>query len=143
MGNGDLLRQLQEIGNAADLLAKLKVQLVGQLDEARQIADDEAKERHSLLGKYKNLEHELEGAKEQMEEEAAAKSEVLRQLVQRQQEADQWRHKYEMDGLAKAEELEMAKMKLQARLTEGQSTIEQLNAKLAQVEKIKQKIQVD
>merc|ERR1711936_932761 len=127
--NGDLLRQLQEIGNAADLLAKLKVQLVGQLDEARQIADDEAKERHSLLGKYKNLEHELEGAKEQMEEEAAAKAEVLRQLTQRQQEADQWRHKYEMDGLAKAEELEMAKMKLQARLTEGQSTIEQINTK--------------
>ena len=85
----------------------------------------------------------LKVPKNKRKEEAAAKAEVLRQLTQRQQEADQWRHKYEMDGLAKAEELEMAKMKLQARLTEGQSTIEQLNAKLAQVEKIKQKIQVE
>merc|ERR1711993_227798 len=37
--------------------------------------------------------------------------------------------------------LEMTKMKLQARLAEGQNTIEQLNAKLAQVEKARQKNQ--
>merc|ERR1711981_1320433 len=139
--NGDLLRQLQEMENSANMMAKVKSQLVSQLDEARQIADDEAKERHSLLGKFKNLEHELEGVKEQMEEEVGAKAEILRQLGQRQQEADQWRQKYEIDALAKAEELEMSKMKLQARLAEAQSTIEQLNSKLVQVEKAKQKLQ--
>jgi len=139
--NADLLRQLQEMENSANMLAKVKAQLVSQLDEARQIADDEAKERIALLGKFKNLEHELEGAKEQMEEETAAKAEVLRQLGQRQQEADHWRQKYEIEGVAKAEELEMTKMKLQARLAEGQNTIEQLNAKLAQVEKARQKNQ--
>merc|ERR1739844_342410 len=89
--NADLLRQLQEMENSGNMMAKIKSQLVSQLDEARQIADDEAKERHSLLGKFKNLEHELEGVKEQMEEETAAKAEVLRQLGQRQQEADHWR----------------------------------------------------
>merc|ERR1712061_901545 len=109
--NADLLRQLQEMENSANMLAKVKAQLVSQLDEARQIADDEAKERIALLGKFKNLEHELEGAKEQMEEETAAKAEVLRQLGQRQQ-------KDEIEGVAKAEELEMTKMKLQARLAE-------------------------
>jgi len=54
-----------------------------------------------------------------------------------------WKQKYEIDGLAKAEELEMASMKLQARLSEGQSTIEQLNGKLSQLEKSKAKTQAD
>merc|ERR1712149_131712 len=54
-----------------------------------------------------------------------------------------WRQKFETDGLAKAEELEMSKMKLQARLSEAQGTIEQLNAKLGQLDKAKAKIQSD
>merc|ERR1712096_74283 len=44
---------------------------------------------------------------------------------------------------AKAEELEMSSMKLQARLSEGQATIEQLNGKLAQLERAKAKAQAD
>merc|ERR1712123_129417 len=40
-------------------------------------------------------------------------------------------------------ELEMSRLKLQARLSESQSTIEQLNAKLYQLEKTKQKLQGD
>merc|ERR1712002_761929 len=106
-------------------------------EEQRRISDDEARERLALLGKFKNLEHELDGMKEQLEEESGAKEDVLRQLGKSLQEADMWRAKYEQEGLAKAEELEMAKMKLQARLAEAQGTIEQLNAKLGQVEKSK------
>ena len=49
--NADLLRQLQELENSASMIAKIRVQLQSQLDEARKVADDEAKERHSLLGK--------------------------------------------------------------------------------------------
>lgn len=44
-------------------------------------------------------------------------------------EADQYRVKYEQDGMARAEELEMAKLKLQARLSENLNTIEQLQVK--------------
>ena len=54
-----------------------------------------------------------------------------------------WRQKYELDGLAKTEELEMAKLKLQARLSESQNMIEQLNQKLDQLEKRKAKLQTD
>merc|ERR1712106_346995 len=54
-----------------------------------------------------------------------------------------WRQKYEVDGMAKAEELEMAKLKLQARLSEGLATIEQLNLKLAQLEKSKATLAAD
>merc|ERR1739838_855929 len=40
--NADLLRQLQEIENNANMLGKTKVQLMSSLDETRRIADDEA-----------------------------------------------------------------------------------------------------
>merc|ERR1712106_733584 len=55
--NADLLRQLQELESNANLLLKTKSALVAALDEQKRIADDEAKERVALLGKYRNLEH--------------------------------------------------------------------------------------
>merc|ERR1712016_148706 len=58
-------------------------------------------------------------------------------------ESDMWRQKFETEGLAKAEDLEMQKMKLQARLTEAQGTLEQMNAKLGQIEKAKGKLQAE
>ena len=51
--NADLLRQLQEMENSANMLAKLKHNLGDQLSEARAVADNEAKERQSLLGKFR------------------------------------------------------------------------------------------
>merc|ERR1719479_379777 len=141
--NADLLRQVQELENQANMLAKLKVQLVSSLDEARRVADDEAKERAALLGKFKNLEHELDGVKEHMDEEGGLKEDILRQVAKANQESDMWRTKYETEAVAKAEDIEMNKLKLQARLTECQSTIDQLNLKAAQVEKAKQKLAAD
>merc|ERR1740131_488566 len=55
-------------------------------------------------------------------------------------ESQCWRQKYETDAVAKGEELEMTKMKLTARLTEAEAAIDNLNAKLNQVEKAKGKI---
>merc|ERR1711936_39304 len=109
----------------------------------KKVADDEAKERLLLLGKFKNLEHEVDGAREQLDEEIGLKEDIARQLNKACQEADMWRQKYESEGLAKAEDLEMQKMKLQARLTEAQGTLEQMNAKLGQVEKAKLKLQAE
>jgi len=141
--NADLLRQLQELESNANLLLKTKSALVAALDEQKSIADNEAKERVSLLAKYRNLEHEADGLKENYEEEVGAKENLGRSLNKALGEADMWRQKYEIDGLAKAEELEMSRLKLQARLSESQSTIEQLNAKLYQLEKSKAKVQAD
>merc|ERR1712113_971974 len=42
--NADLLRQLQELENSANMLSKIKISLADQLSEARAVADDEAKE---------------------------------------------------------------------------------------------------
>ena len=141
--NADLLRQLQELENSANMLNKLKVQLIAQLDEARSVAENEGKDRLSLLARYKNLEHELDGTKEQLDEEMGLKDDFIRQVRKTADESDMWRQKYENEAVAKAEELEMTKMKLQARLSESEGTVEQLNAKLGQIDKAKMKLQSD
>merc|ERR1712158_235205 len=141
--NADLLRQLQEMENSANMLAKLKHNLGDQLSEARAVADNEAKERQSLLGKFRNAEHEVAGMKDHYEEEVASKENIGRQLNKALGEADMLRVKYEKEGLAKAEELEMAKLKMQARLSEAESTSMQLQAKLAQIEKARAKLTAD
>lgn len=139
--NSDMLRQLQEMDNSASMLAKLKSQLSNTLEEAKRQVDEEAKERMMLVGKFRNLEHEVDGMRAHLDEETSAKDDVFRQVSKAQSEADIWRNKYEIEGLAKAEELEMSKLKLQARLTEAQGTVEQLNGKLMQLERAKSKLQ--
>merc|ERR1711962_1805780 len=123
--NADLLRTLQELENSANMLGKIKVQLSGQLDEAKRVCDDEAKERQLLFGKYRNLEHELDGMKDHMDEESCAKDDVLRQLNKAAQEGDMWRLKYEREALAKAEDLERAKGKLASELEDVAAQVDQ------------------
>merc|ERR1711994_155110 len=141
--NADLLRQLQELNANASLMTKTKSALVSALDEQKAIADNEAKERVSLLGKFRNMEHMADGLKENYDEEVCAKDNLARQLNKALGDADMWKQKYEIDGIAKAEELEMARLKMQARLSEGQATIEQLGLKLQQLEKAKAKAAAD
>merc|ERR1712111_55247 len=140
--NGDLLRVAGDINNNIMMIQKIKSSLQTNLEEAKNVADNEARERHLLLGKYKNLEHELDGIKENLDEETASREEVARQISKAEGEASQWRCKYEQDAVAKAEDLEMTKMKLQARLTEAESTIENWNCKLTQLEKARTKLGV-
>merc|ERR1712061_637290 len=85
--NGDLLRVAGDIANNVNMLQKMKLSLVAAFEDAKHNADNEARERSLLLGRFKNLEHEL------------------------------------------------SKMKLQARLTEAESTIENFNGKLSQIDK--------
>merc|ERR1712076_255637 len=107
--NADLLRQVQELETSASMLYKVKIQQVSQFDEAKKCADDESRERIALLGKYKNLEHQIDGMKEQLDEESASRDDVTRMLNKSQGEADMWCSKFEQECTAKAEELEMAK----------------------------------
>merc|ERR1711962_826934 len=141
--NGDLLRVAGDINNNIMMIQKIKASLQVNLEEAKNVADNEARERHLLLGKYKNLEHELDGIKENLDEETASREEVARQINKAEGEAFQWRSKYETEAVAKAEDLEMTKMKLQARLTEAESTIENWNGKLYQLEKARTKLGVE
>merc|ERR1739838_1190114 len=93
-----------------------------------------------LVGKFKNLEHELDGMKEHLDEELASYDEISRQTTKAEGEAGLWRSKYETDAVAKAEELEMTKMKLTSRLTEAETTISNLTAKYNQIDRSRGKI---
>merc|ERR1711971_501353 len=138
--NNDLLRLAGDIANNVNMIQKMKQSLQAALDDAKHVADNEAKERQLILGKFKNVEHELDGMKEALDEELAGREDVNRQTAKAESEAAMWRGKYESEAVAKAEELEMTKMKLQARLTEAESTIENLNGKLTQIDRAKGKI---
>merc|ERR1719494_173020 len=91
-------------------LSKKDLPLPAQLGDVKSLCDNEARERKIPLGKFRNLEHELDGAKETLDKEVAARENTLR-LV------------------AKAEELEMTCMKLKARLTEAEAAVDNLQAK--------------
>merc|ERR1711956_15503 len=93
--NADLLRQVQEHENQANMLSKYKVQFQSALEEAKRVADNEGKDRQSLLGKFKNLEHEVDGHKEKLEEKCTEKDDILRQLSKATQEANMWMKKFE------------------------------------------------
>merc|ERR1712158_211926 len=138
--NSDLLRIVGDLDNNLNILAKQKSALAAQLNDVKALCDNEARERGLLLGKYRNLEHELDGAREALDEEAAGRENVLRLVAKAEGEAQCWRQKYETDAVAKGEELEMTKMKLTARLTEAEAACDNLSAKLAQIEKAKAKI---
>merc|ERR1712130_594337 len=135
--NSDLLRIVGDLDNNLNILAKQKAALAAQLNDVKALCDNEARERGLLLGKYRNLEHELDGARCALEEEAAGRENTLRLVAKAEAESQCWRQKYETDAVAKGEELEMTKMKLTARLTEAEAAIDNLNAKLNQVAKAK------
>merc|ERR1719384_1893413 len=114
--------------------------LVAALGDAKHVSDSEASERQLLIGKFKNLESELDGLKGHLDEEVGGRDEIIRQTTKAEGEAGAWRSKFESDAVGKAEELEMVKMKLTARLTEAETAIDNLTAKLANIDKAKGKL---
>ena len=72
---------------------KMKIQLNNQLDDAKRLCDDETKERQSLLGRYRNLEHEFDGMNQVYEEELSAKEDQARMCLKAEEDANHWRLK--------------------------------------------------
>merc|ERR1712061_47943 len=105
--NSDLLRIVGDLDNNLNICAKQKAALAAQLNDVKALCDNEARERGLLLGKYRNLEHELDGARCALEEESAGRENTLRLVAKAEGEAQCWRRKYETDAVAKGEELEM------------------------------------
>ena len=140
--NGDLLLQLQDLEISANLLSTNNKSLGSALEEQKQVCDDEAKERSGLLSKYRNLELEQAGLQEQLSEETISREDVVRQAAAAGEQILDCRRKYE-ESQARAEEMEMAKLKLQARLSEAEATMENLHNKLYQLEKKKTKTQTE
>ena len=57
--NQDLARQIEETENAIAALGKSKISLETQLEDTKKLGDSEARDRASLLAKFKNLNTEV------------------------------------------------------------------------------------
>merc|ERR1719391_1579008 len=139
----DLTRQIEETENAIATLGKNKIYLTTQLEDTKRLADAEARDRSSLLTKYKNLSTEVENHRMRIEEEAEKKNDVLKALSKAQAEIQLWRSKFETEGLGRIDELEGSKAKLSSRVAEAEETIESLNAKVSSTEKTKHRLEVE
>merc|ERR1711887_332478 len=141
--NQDLVRQLEESESQYATLHKLKLSLTNQYDDARKMADDESRDRAQLLGKFRNLEHDIATMRAKIEEQADMKADVQRQLSRANADVQMYKAKYESEGIARAEELDAARLKLQARLDEAEQQIDALNFKNASLEKSKGRLESD
>jgi hypothetical protein len=138
--NNDLLRQLEEIDQNVSLLQKLRHQLNNELEEVKKVCDDESKERQSLMGRFRNLEHEFDGEwrmghgggfllprahhrpgggadgqgeSGQAVPEGGGRGEAQSWWCHPPCQANNWRLKFEKEGISRIEELESTKIKLQ------------------------------
>ena len=93
--NADLLRVVGDLDNNLNMLMKVKSSLGAQLEEVKSLADNKARERALLLGRFRNPEHEVDGAMEGLDEESSSRDNVLRQCVKAEGDANMWRTKYE------------------------------------------------
>merc|ERR1712213_263593 len=118
-------------------LSKDRTSLTTQLEDAKRLADTETRERINLLGKMRNLQHELEVMKEHLDEEYEAKMEVERQLSKAFADIQLWKTRYETEGVARSEEIERDKAKVAGRLAEAEDTVTSLGEKIANLEKSK------
>merc|ERR1719383_801846 len=82
----DLNRQIEETENAIAALGKNKVSLTTQLEDTKRLADAEARDRSTLLTKYKNLNSDCENLKMKIDEESERKNDALRALSKAQSE---------------------------------------------------------
>merc|ERR1712128_152318 len=138
--NADLLRNLEEANAQYSQMYKITQAQGAQLEDLKGVAYADGKERVTLLGKYRNLEHDIDGLREQLNEESDAKWELQRNLQRSSADANMYRAKYESEGVVRAEELENAGMKLSVALEEAEQQIENLKYKNAGLEKIKARI---
>merc|ERR1711963_820174 len=135
--NCDLVHQFEEAERLAAQLSKDRTSLTTQLEDSKRLADAETRERINLLGKMRNLQHELEVMKEHLEEEYEAKMEVERQLSKAFADIQLWKTRYETEGVARCEEIDKDKAKVAGRLAEAEDTISSLQEKIASLEKAK------
>merc|ERR1719418_96245 len=141
--NQDLTRQIDEVEASIAALSKNKISLSTQLEDTKRLGDSEARDRATLLAKFKALDTELQNLKERIDEESEKKSDALKALSKSSAEIQLWKSKFETEGLGRIDELESGKQKLTARLGEAEETIETLNQKVASTEKTKHRLETE
>merc|ERR1711887_16492 len=141
--NQDLNRQIEELEAAIANMNKGKISVTTQLEDTKSLADAEAKDRASLLTKFKMMSTDLENLREKLENEAMRKSDAMKALSKAQAEIQLWKSRYETEGLGRIEELESARAKLQAKIVENEELVDVLQTKVANAEKSKGRLGSD
>merc|ERR1712079_19330 len=139
----DLSRQIEECENAIGALQKNKISLTTQLEDTKRLGDGEARDRATLLTKFKSLTTEAENLRMRIDEESEKKNDALKALSQAQSEIQLWKSKYEVEALGRIDELEGGKQKLASRVAEAEEAIENLNSKIASSEKSKSRMEAE
>merc|ERR1711863_129571 len=143
MGSQDLTRQIEETDNSIAALQKNKISLTTQLEDTKRLGDGEARDRATLLTKFKNLTTEAENLRMRIDEESDKKNDALKALSKAQSEIQLWKSKYEVEALGRIDELEGGKQKLASRVAEAEEVIENLNTKIASSEKSKSRMEAE
>merc|ERR1712079_120195 len=141
--NQDLSRQIDETENAIAALGKNKISLSTQLEDSKSLGNADARDRASLLARFKNLSTELDNMRECIEDESEKKSDALKALSKASAEIQLWKSKFETEGLGRIDELESGKQKLTARLAEAEETIDTLNQKVSSTEETKHRLETE
>merc|ERR1711997_699271 len=141
--NQDLSRQIDEVEAAIAALGKTKISLSTQLADTKRMGDTEARDRASLLAKFKNMSTELENLGDRIDNESEKKQDALKALSKAQAEITLWKSKFETEGMGRIDELEGGKQKLNARLSDAEETIDNLKQKVASTEKTKHRLETE
>merc|ERR1711990_1011630 len=139
----DLTRQIEETENSIVALQKNKISLTTQLEDTKRLGDGEARDRATLLTKFKSLTTEAENLRMRIDEESDKKNDALKALSKAQSEIQLWKSKYEVEALGRIDELEGGKQKLASRVAEAEEVIENLNSKIASSEKSKSRMEAE
>merc|ERR1712193_174210 len=119
------------------------ISVTTQLEDTKALSDAEAKDRASLLTKYKMMSTDLENMREKLENEAMRKSDALKALSKSQAEIQLWKSRFETEGMGRIEELESARNKLQGKIVEAEENVDALNLKIANTEKARVRTAAD
>ena len=98
--------------NTVRSLGKLTTSLSTLLEDHRRLADAGARDRATLIGKFKNLETELDRLREKLKLENEAKTEIQKTMSKAIAETQIWKAKFNAEALARIEDLENARGKL-------------------------------
>merc|ERR1719480_137061 len=139
----DLARQIEETENSIAALQKNKISLTTPLEDTKRLGDGEARDRATLMTKYKSLTTEAENLRMRIDEESEKKNDALKALSKAQSEIQLWKSKYEVEALGRIDELEGGKQKLASRVSEAEEVIESLNSKIASSEKSKSRMEAE
>merc|ERR1712107_777321 len=120
----DLPRQIEETENAIAALGKSKVSLSTQLEDTKRLADAEARDRASLLTKYKNLATDCECA---YEEEQRQRQEVVERATLADRRANALAGEME-EARSLLDSAERGKRQTEAELSESRHAVNEMTS---------------